>query len=59
MEIHQKIPMPNDQKLKKMVKRSTDQKLRLRTFDARSERNETGAAVTSRRGETCVERGQG
>ena len=28
MEIHQKMSMPNDQKLKKMVKRSTDQKLR-------------------------------
>ena len=41
--------MPNDQKLKKTVKRSIDQKLRLRTFDVRSERNETGAAVTSRR----------
>ena len=33
MEIHQKISMPNNQKLKTMVKRSKDQKLRLRTFD--------------------------
>ena len=35
MEIHQKISMPNYQKLKTMVKRSIDQKLRLRNFDAR------------------------
>ena len=37
MEIHQKISMPNYQKLKAMVKRSIDQKLRLRNFDARNE----------------------
>ena len=34
IEIHQKISMPNYQKLKTMVKRSIDQKLRLRNFDA-------------------------
>ena len=34
MEIHQKISVPNYQKLKTMVKRSIDQKLRLRNFDA-------------------------
>ena len=34
MEIHQKISMPNYQFLKTMVKRSIDQKLRLRNFDA-------------------------
>ena len=34
MEIHQKISMPNHQKLKRMEKRSIDQKLRLRNFDA-------------------------
>ena len=49
MEIHQKISMLDDQKLKTMVKRSTDQKLRLRNFDARNEKIETGAVVTSRR----------
>ena len=32
--IHQKISMPNYQKLKTMVKRSIDHKLRLRNFDA-------------------------
>ena len=35
MEIHQKISMTNYQKLKTMVKRSLDQILRLRNFDAR------------------------
>ena len=42
MEIHQKISMHNYPKFKTMVKRSTDQKLRLRNFDARNERIETG-----------------
>ena len=32
MEIHQKTSVPNHQKLKTMVKRSTYQKLRLRKF---------------------------
>ena len=41
MEIHQKISMTNYQKLKTMVKRSLDQKLRLRNFDARHGRIET------------------
>ena len=35
--------MPNYQKLKTMVKRSSDQKLRLPNFHARNERIETGA----------------
>ena len=46
MEIHQKIPMPNYQKLKTMVKRCIGQKRRFRNFDARNERSETGAVVT-------------
>ena len=41
-EINQKISMPNYQKLKTMVKRSIDQKLRLRNFDARQGKIETG-----------------
>ena len=57
MEIHQKVSMPDCQKLKTMVKRSIDQKLRLRNCDA--ERIETGALVTSRRGLGGIERGQG
>ena len=43
MEIHQKISDPNNQKLKTMEKRSIDQKLRLRNFDARHGRIESGA----------------
>ena len=42
--------MLNCQKLKTIVKRNIDQKLRLRNFDARNERIGTGAVVTSRRG---------
>ena len=38
--------MPNCQKLKTMVKRSIDQKIRLWNFDARHEKIETGAVVT-------------
>ena len=45
MEIHQKILMPSYQKLKTVVKRSTDQKLRLRNFEARHRRIETGAGL--------------
>ena len=59
MEIHQKISMANYQKLKTMVKRSIIQKLRLRKFDARNGRTETGAVITSRRGLSAVERGKG
>ena len=59
MEIHQKISMPNYRKLKTMVRRSIDQKLRLRNFDVRNERIETGAVVTNRRGQRGVERRQG
>ena len=50
MEIHQKMSMPNLQKLKTMAKRSIDQKLRLRSFDARHGRSETGAVVKNRKG---------
>ena len=54
MKIHQKISKPDYQKLKTMVKRNIDQKLRLRTFDAKNERIETGAVVTSRAGDWVV-----
>ena len=59
MEIHQKISMPNYQRLKTIVKRSTDQKLRLRNFDARHEKIEIGAVVKSRKGLCGVEGGKG
>ena len=54
MEIHQKISMPNYQKLKTVVKRSIDQKLRLRNFGARNEKIQTGA-VKRRRNLLSVE----
>ena len=54
MDIHQKVSMPNYQKSKTMVKRSIDQKLRLRNFDARHGRIENGAVVTSRRGQVVL-----
>ena len=59
MGIHQKILMPNFQKLKTMVKRSMDQKLRLRNFDARHGTIETGAVVKNRKGLSGVEGGRG
>ena len=59
LEIHQKISMPNYQNLKTMLKRRKDQKRRLRNFDARHKRIETGAVVTSRRVLSGFERGQG
>ena len=55
MEIHHKILMPNHQKLKTLAKRSKDQKNRVRNFDARNERIETGTVVTSRRELSGVE----
>ena len=58
MEIQQKILMPNYQKLKTMVKKCIYQKLRLRIFDARNERIETGTVVTSRGGSSVIERGK-
>ena len=53
-KFHQKISMPNYQKMKTMVKRNIDQKLRLRNSDARNDKIETGAVVTSRRGQSGV-----
>ena len=59
MEIHHKISKVHYQKKKSMVKRRIDQKLRLRNFDARNERIETGARVTSRMARKGVARGRG
>ena len=59
MEIHQKISLPNYQKLKTLVKRSIDQNLRLRFFDARHGRIEEGALVKSQKALSGVERGKG
>ena len=59
MENQKKISMHNYQRLKTIVKRSKDQKLRLRIFDARHEKIETGAVVKSHRGLSGVEKGKG
>ena len=59
MEIHQKISMPKYQKLRTMVKRSIDQRLRLRNFDSRHGRIETGAVVKNRKRMSGVEGGKG
>ena len=59
MEIHQNFSMSNHQQLKTMVKRSLDQKLRSRNFDARHGRIETGAVVKNRKGLIGVEEGKG
>ena len=50
VESHQKISVPNYQKLNTMVMRRRDQKLRLRNFDAWHGRTESGAVVKSRKG---------
>ena len=47
MQVLQKISMPNYQNLKTMVKVSIDQKLRLRNFDARHGRIESGAVTVA------------
>ena len=41
LEIHQKVSKPDYQKLKTMVKRSIDQKIRSRNIEARNEWIET------------------
>ena len=56
MEIHQKISMP---KLSEIVNDGGKQKLRLRNFDARQGKIETGAVVKSRKGLSGVDRGRG
>ena len=57
--IHQKISKPDYQKLKTMVKRSIDQKIRARNFEARNERIETRAVVKNHRDQRRVARGLG
>ena len=55
MEIRQKITMPTHPKLKTMMKRRKDQKLRLRNFEARHGRIETGAVIKNRKGMSGVD----
>ena len=56
---HQKKAEPDYHRLKTMVKRSIDQKLRLRNFDARHGRIETGAVGKNRKGLSGVGGGKG
>ena len=56
-DTHQKISMPNDQKLKTMVKMNMEQRRRLRNFHARNEEIEIGPVVASRRRFSGIERG--
>ena len=58
MEIQQKISMPNNQRLKTMMKTSINQKLRLRNFDARDEKNRNKCRGQESQGLSCVERGK-
>ena len=58
LDVHQKISVPNLQKLKTMVKRSLDQKLRLRNFDARQGKLNL-EPWESRKGAIGVEGGKG
>ena len=55
MEIHQKISVPNYQKLKTMLRRGQDQKLRLRNFDAKHGRIETREVVKNRKDQVTLE----
>ena len=50
LDLHQKKSNPDNQKLKTMVKRSIDTKLRLRNLDARHGKIESGAVGKSRKG---------
>ena len=58
MEVHQKILMPNYQKLKTMVKRKKSE-TPITKFDARHGIIETGAVVKNRKGLSGVEGGKG
>ena len=49
MEIHQKISLPKISEIEDKVKRRKDQKPRLRNFEARHGRIESGAVVKSRK----------
>ena len=58
LEIHQKKAGPDYHRLKTMVKRSIEQNLRTKNFEARNGNYETNAVVknqgTIKNGETCV-----
>ena len=59
MEIHQKKAGPDYHRLKTMVKRSTEQNLRLKNFEARYGNFETSAVVKSQRAKQREQRSLG
>ena len=59
MEIHQKKAGPDYHRLKTMVKRSIEQNLRMKNFEARNENVETSAVVKNHREKHSEQRSQG
>ena len=59
LEIHQKKIGPDDHGLKTMVKRSIEQNLRMKNFEARNENFETSAVVKNQREKQREQRSQG
>ena len=59
MEIHQKKAEPDFRRLKTMVKRSIEQNLRSRSFEARNGIDESGAFVKNEREQRRVQKGPG
>ena len=59
MEIHQKISMPNEQKIEENGEVEYRSELRWRNVDAKHGRNETPAVVKNRKGMSGVEGGNG
>ena len=53
MEIHQKKAGPDYHRLKTMVKRSLEQTLRMRNFEARNGNFETNAVVKNQKDKTA------
>ena len=59
MEIHQKKAGPDYHRLKTMVKRSIEQNLRIKNFEARNGNFETSAVVKNQRVKQCEQRSLG
>ena len=53
MEIHQKKAGPDYHRLKRMVKRSIEQNLRIKNFEARNGNYETNAVVKNQENKTA------
>ena len=59
MEIHQKKAGPDNHRLKTMVKRSIEQNLRIKNFEARNQNYETNAVVKNQRAKQREQRSLG